>query len=229
MLESSVDHAVPLSNVKRLFRARFHMELSETSLGHAKLSDLLHDPKLADICSVKLLDQGYFVVPQSTASARRTGLSDAHDAKDTKGVSSWTRARTQTLEALPLSSIHYLDMVQNTFIHAPVYTSVPGQRRSRSVPTNLGSLVCHGEAQIGLEETIGDIAQLSEALSGSVEEQGVLTSQSTARAEVREADSAVTLGFGSELLHDVQLYAAPSGSFTLPLCSSVELRLTDYV
>eukprot|EP00408_Alexandrium_pacificum_P036469 CAMPEP_0171273410 /NCGR_PEP_ID=MMETSP0790-20130122/62272_1 /TAXON_ID=2925 /ORGANISM="Alexandrium catenella, Strain OF101" /LENGTH=595 /DNA_ID=CAMNT_0011742401 /DNA_START=18 /DNA_END=1807 /DNA_ORIENTATION=- len=47
-------NSIPLSNVKRLFRSRFHTELSETALGHAKLSELLQDPRLRDVCSVRL-------------------------------------------------------------------------------------------------------------------------------------------------------------------------------
>lgn len=54
---------VPLSNIKRIFRSQFEIELSETSLGHSKLSELLQDDRLQDICTVRLLDQGYFVIP----------------------------------------------------------------------------------------------------------------------------------------------------------------------
>jgi hypothetical protein len=56
---------MPLSNVKRLFRSRFHMELSETALGYSKLSELLKDPRLQDICTVQLRGQGYVVVPRA--------------------------------------------------------------------------------------------------------------------------------------------------------------------
>jgi len=55
--------SIPLSNVKRLFRSNFHTELSETALGHAKLSELLQDPRLCDVCSVRLQGQGYVVMP----------------------------------------------------------------------------------------------------------------------------------------------------------------------
>lgn len=57
---------IPLSNIKRLFRSRFHCELSETSLGHTKLSDLLQDPRLRTICSVRLQGHGYVVSPAPT-------------------------------------------------------------------------------------------------------------------------------------------------------------------
>ena len=55
--------SIPLSNVKRIFRSRFHVELSETALGHAKLSELLQDERLCDVCTVKLRCHGYVVVP----------------------------------------------------------------------------------------------------------------------------------------------------------------------
>lgn len=53
---------VPLSNVKRLFRSKFQLELSETSLGHPKLSELLQDPDFHDVCTVELREHGYIVV-----------------------------------------------------------------------------------------------------------------------------------------------------------------------
>jgi len=48
--------SLPLSNVKRLFRSRFGLELSETALGHTRICDLLRDERFADIC--KLTVQG---------------------------------------------------------------------------------------------------------------------------------------------------------------------------
>mmetsp|Transcript_11539 Transcript_11539/g.26804 ORF Transcript_11539/g.26804 Transcript_11539/m.26804 type:complete len:812 (+) Transcript_11539:92-2527(+) len=54
--------AVPLSNMKRLFRSRYRLELSETALGHSKLSELLQDYRLKDICTVQLHGHGYMVV-----------------------------------------------------------------------------------------------------------------------------------------------------------------------
>jgi len=54
---------IPLSNIKRTFRARFHVELSETALGYSKLSELLQDSQLHDICRVELQGHGYALVP----------------------------------------------------------------------------------------------------------------------------------------------------------------------
>lgn len=60
--------SIPLSNIKRLFRSKFQVELSETALGHAKLSELLQDSRLSDLCSVRLQGHGYVVVPLLEAS-----------------------------------------------------------------------------------------------------------------------------------------------------------------
>merc|ERR1719384_2843389 len=69
-LLSSIGQPMPLSNVKRLFRAQFHVELSETALGYAKLSECLQDPRVRDLCDVKLQGQGYTVVPVAKQAQR---------------------------------------------------------------------------------------------------------------------------------------------------------------
>lgn len=61
--------AVAMSNLKRLLRTHFAVELSETALGHSKLSELLQDQRFADICRVELRGNGYTVVQnQETCS-----------------------------------------------------------------------------------------------------------------------------------------------------------------
>jgi hypothetical protein len=64
---------VPLSNIKRLFRSRFHLDLSETMLGHSKLSELLQDDRFAHVCEVKLASHGYVVVAKNTPSKLEPG------------------------------------------------------------------------------------------------------------------------------------------------------------
>jgi hypothetical protein len=61
-LDSPGPGIVPLSNIKRTFRAEFQLELSETVLGHSKLSELLQDYNFKDICVVELEKHGYIVV-----------------------------------------------------------------------------------------------------------------------------------------------------------------------
>jgi hypothetical protein len=58
---------VPMSNVKRLFRSRFHMDLSETALGYTRLYELLQDERFSDFCFTRLQGNGY-VVLQKVAS-----------------------------------------------------------------------------------------------------------------------------------------------------------------
>merc|ERR1712012_255712 len=53
---------VSLSNLKRLFRSRFQLELSETALGHSRLFDLLHDVRFRDVCAVQAHRNGQLLV-----------------------------------------------------------------------------------------------------------------------------------------------------------------------
>jgi len=67
---------VPLSNIKRIFRTRYQTELSETMLGHSRLSDLLQDRRFHDLCTVQLQRNGYAVIAQpglQKAPMRATG------------------------------------------------------------------------------------------------------------------------------------------------------------
>jgi len=57
---------IPLSNVKRFFRTKFELELSETSLGQAKLSELLNGDHFKGICVVELQETGYVVVERTS-------------------------------------------------------------------------------------------------------------------------------------------------------------------
>jgi len=67
--------AVPLSNIKRLFRMRYQTELSETLLGHSRLSDLLQDERFRDLCSLQLQKSGYVVLPRSELSGNLATIS----------------------------------------------------------------------------------------------------------------------------------------------------------
>jgi hypothetical protein len=43
---------IPIPNVKRLFRSRLGLELSETALGHSRVQDLLQDERLHSVCEI---------------------------------------------------------------------------------------------------------------------------------------------------------------------------------
>jgi len=68
---------IPLSNIKRVFRSEFQLELSETFLGYAKLSDLFQDPRLKDVCAASQCSFGYVIVPAASASSSGGGGGDA--------------------------------------------------------------------------------------------------------------------------------------------------------
>mmetsp|Transcript_23299 Transcript_23299/g.51453 ORF Transcript_23299/g.51453 Transcript_23299/m.51453 type:complete len:430 (-) Transcript_23299:93-1382(-) len=54
---------VPLSNIKRICRTVYHVDLSETALGHAKLSELLADSRFQEVCQVGMKARGYILFP----------------------------------------------------------------------------------------------------------------------------------------------------------------------
>mmetsp|Transcript_21773 Transcript_21773/g.61833 ORF Transcript_21773/g.61833 Transcript_21773/m.61833 type:complete len:895 (+) Transcript_21773:95-2779(+) len=68
---------VPLSNIKRLFRSRYQTELSETMLGHSRLSDLIQDEHFHDLCSLELHKNGYVVVQRLPPICTRISLADS--------------------------------------------------------------------------------------------------------------------------------------------------------
>jgi len=62
---------VTLSNVKRLFRSRFQLDLSETALGYSRLFDLLRDPCFHDVCTVQSHKNGQLLVERVNRPPRR--------------------------------------------------------------------------------------------------------------------------------------------------------------
>jgi hypothetical protein len=63
------DSPLPLSNIKRLFRSLYNLELSETALGHTTLTELLNDPHFHDICEVQLQGRYHVAVSRQPALA----------------------------------------------------------------------------------------------------------------------------------------------------------------
>jgi len=128
--------SVPLSNVKRLFRSLYQMELSETALGYAKLTELLQDPRFNDICIVQLQDRGYAVVRASPIPT--TPLNSNHIAYGTDRHQVTPHNGTEEHQALDPSN----GMPQQ---QSPVRAKVPPLnltprmiRRSMSMPSEFG-------------------------------------------------------------------------------------------
>merc|ERR1719162_242407 len=68
LLQDAPSNLFSVSNVKRLFRSEFQIELSETRLGHSKMTTLLLDDRLRDVCHVQLHGHGHAVVQVASSS-----------------------------------------------------------------------------------------------------------------------------------------------------------------
>jgi len=66
---------VPLSNIKRLFRSRYHTELSETMLGHSRMADLMQDERFQDMCTLRLQKGGYVVIGKEPSPSHKAAAS----------------------------------------------------------------------------------------------------------------------------------------------------------
>lgn len=114
---------IPLSNVKRLFRSRYQTELSETALGHSKLSELLQDQRFSDICEVQLQGQGYIVVQVLAEPAPAT----SQDA--TSQVPEWPASEgieTLAMAAMECALTPVLDDARREELPLPTPLASPG-------------------------------------------------------------------------------------------------------
>jgi len=129
---------VPLSNIKRVFRSQFQIELSETALGYSKLSELLQDSRLSDTCTVRLLDQGYFVIPQFT-------LEEECRVEEAEALCLDEEVRAASDRWFPYSPFavnkdgHAGSAVRNTFIHTGAVEQYGSRNRSQSLVKDFGS------------------------------------------------------------------------------------------
>jgi hypothetical protein len=153
---------VPLSNVKRLFRTLFNLELSETALGYTKLSELLQDKQFHNVCSVQLEERGYAVLPPAPAAAPADGSAGEEPSATEKG--------TDSVWAGP--------SVRRTFIHFEQPKASSGcRRRSASLPL--------------LERAASEASTCSLwGCEGSGDEEGLTTDESRTPSEGGEVDEA---------------------------------------
>jgi len=153
-LLSDVGHSpatMPLSNVKRLFRSRFGLELSETVLGFAKLCDLLSSACFQDVCHVRLDWNGYTVVQSERFDQPRRvkfceedplAFDDVDDAAE--ALPDLIKSRQATPGGvLRVCAAKVPAYVQNTFIHAPPAPPTPvrdARPRASTMPGGFGGL-----------------------------------------------------------------------------------------
>jgi len=130
ILAGSSEAGVPLPNVKRLFRSQFQLELSETALGHCRISDLLQDVRFQDICTLQLRGSTYVVVQcQDSASEVNADLASVDQVADDAAGTPTQREQEQ--------HSFWQSSAARTFVHLK---SSPTTllRRSSSVPKDHG-------------------------------------------------------------------------------------------
>jgi hypothetical protein len=150
-----------VSNVKRLFRSRFELELSETLLGHSKLTTLLMDERLRDVCAVQLHGHGHAVVEASSEPSEpdRNEAEVPSFSEKALSLQDWDLPVME--EALHQSErLHQSSSVKNTFIHleipeSPRDTQHKGPRRSQSMPA-LASRAGSTQEAIDSEQILKD-------------------------------------------------------------------------
>lgn len=156
---------VTVSNVKRLFRLRYQVELSQTALGYAKVTDLCQDHRLRDICSLRLQGRGYAVVQVMDVMNDKTF--DKGCSADLCQVSCNAKGKVEEQsqagefpqpcltetevfgfnESVSLERARF--MVKGTFIHfpQPAHAVTGAMQRSLSSPKNLHSSKDQFEAE----------------------------------------------------------------------------------
>jgi len=167
-------HQVPLSNVKRLFRSVFQMELSETALGHAKLSELLQDPRFSDMCSVQLQDRGYAVVPVYPLRAEPL---HSDDVALGAGLQQFTPRRNELGKHVTLQTPMQTPK-QVTPVQTPERRKVPPLmltpspprtiRRSMSVPNDVGDRKRAADDQVNSLEPLVSHRSLDDSTCSTV-------------------------------------------------------------
>lgn len=112
---------IPMPNVKRLFRSRLGLELSETALGHSRVQDLLQDERLHDICEVQRqgVNNSYVVVRQRTEVIAQSDLMGAYGM-------SFSEAEPTYLQPPSLSGLSWLgkEPVQPAWISPTLLSSM---------------------------------------------------------------------------------------------------------
>jgi len=129
MLAAHAGKAVRLSNIKRLFLARYGVALSETALGHSSFAALLHDPRLESILHV----DGDFVLPASGGLIKSPGLSESPESASMCSLQS---SRTFERQSLPVDSVMYGDAADASWMQKdPASRSAGSLSNFRGLPS----------------------------------------------------------------------------------------------
>lgn len=96
------EDGVSLSSLKRSLRVRFGVDLSETALGHAAVSDLFKDARLLDLCTVRLVSKGYVLFPKVRRQDFTHGATSRGEQDAPTMAPGGSPLRTSTFSTKPL-------------------------------------------------------------------------------------------------------------------------------
>jgi len=151
--------SLALADMKRIYRRFYNVELSETALGHAKLSELLTDERFKDICEVRMLGRSYAVLPSRELVAQSRRLSDSHEPGVAGAFVEPMHFNYDEVEQLPIEEsidAHFIEQFQlseDGFNKAPTVSSYSSQgelpeERSESIARHLFEQFKHLEDDI---------------------------------------------------------------------------------
>jgi len=143
---------VTLSNVKRLFRSRFQLELSETVLGHSRLFDLLHDIRFRDVCTVQAHGNGQLLVKRAEGPrhipCHQLGLTQGQEPYYQEAWTG-TSCPQQQGGGAPGSQAAPPGVWNHVFMGSVLY---PQASNMSALPPNL-SMLREAEIDLGMEHT----------------------------------------------------------------------------
>lgn len=94
LVDGEVSQGLPLSALKAIYKKQFDKTLSETAMGHTKLSTLLDDPRLEDVCCVIRVGAERFIMPASARGENFTeDIAGIEVVDSRKGNTPWFRSR----------------------------------------------------------------------------------------------------------------------------------------
>jgi hypothetical protein len=187
ILDAAPHGEVPLSNVKRLFRSQFHMELSETSFGYSKVSDFLQDARFQDQLTLHLRGRGYVVTKPSLTSAH--SVDRPIQQKGTLGSARVSAGPTKSgFQALAEKNGKVICLADQLHFHArgfacvttPSPTLIPSnsimldRSQAHSWWPPASSMVAHGEPSCNKHNAVGIAPALPTLLLGAPQHAALL-------------------------------------------------------
>lgn len=128
---------VAVSNVKRLFRSRFGLDLSETALGYSRVSELLQDHRLHDICALEARQRTPPLSCLRSSACSRAAFAFLGARLWLSGFAPLLFHRAMTSSAPDLSTIPSRQYLRHVVECKCVVSEQPGTTARSSVPSGV--------------------------------------------------------------------------------------------